>query len=217
MPTDDALTLTRYKRYYRTISDVAKKPETKVYSTAVFSFLAVSLLGLYAILPTVRTILFLRREITDKIKVDTQMEDKIAALIESQSAYEAAADKIPLVTTAIPSTASPIELSLTLKNLAGATGASISAIQVATVPLVEDQATSAAQTKAHSLAPFSVNLTVNGAYTSLKAFLDGLVSLQRIVTIDSIRIVPASETTSSRTSGVSLQLILQLKAYYQNL
>ncbi len=218
MPTNDFLKPTRYKRYYQTITEAADKPATKAYSTTVFSFLAISLFGLYAILPTVRTILFLRREIADKTKVNGQMEEKISALIESQAAYEAATGKIPLVTAAIPTTASPVELAITLKNLAAVTGASISAFQVTSVPLAEDQATSAAQAKSPALTPYPIALTINGPFINLKGFLDGLLSLQRIITIDSIRIAPSTESVSRiQPGGVTLQLILQLKTYYQNL
>lgn len=216
MPTA-SFDFSRYKRYYQTIGDIAKQPTTKAYSTTVFSFLAVSLFGLYAILPTVRTILFLQREIADKTNVNSQMEDKISALIESQSVYQEAADNIPLVLSAIPPTASPVELGVMVKNLAAATGASISAMQVASVPLAQDQATTSAQNKTSSLTPFPITLATNGTYPSLKAFLDGLLSLARIVTIDSIRILPATQSTPQQTGGVALQLILQLKAYYQNL
>lgn len=218
MPTKpESRPFTGYNQYYRTFTKTVEEPKSRLYSGAIFSFLAISLFGLYAILPTVRTILFLRREIVDKTQVNKQMEDKISALIEAQAQYEAAGSDITLVDNAIPANPKPVELALTLRNLAKTTSASMSALQIASVPLLGQEATAAAQKQPPKLSSFPIALTTNGPFTSLKSYLDGLVSLQRIITIEAVRIAPATETTGSPTGGVMLQLVLQLKAYYQSL
>lgn len=214
MPTTERTGPELYRRYSRRIGEIAVAPKTRVYSTAVFSFLAVSLFGLYAILPTIHTILFLRREIADKTAVNKQMEDKITALIESQAAYEAAGKNLVLVSDAIPQTAKPIELALTLRNLSQTTVASTSAIQIASVPLVGEEATTSGTSPSGS-ASFPLTIITSGSYGSLKAFIDGLLSLKRILTIDSIHFTPSTEIALGVPGGVSLQLVLQLKTYYQ--
>lgn len=168
----------------------------KTYTTAIFSFLAVSLFGLYAVLPTMRTILFLRREIRDKTSVNKQMEDKIAALIESQAAFEATSGRLPLLFHAIPQTPQPVELFRSLRNLAEASNASMSSVSVSSVPLRTEKHTS-----------FPITLVVTGSYSSLKSFLDGALTIRRIISLNAIRFSPA-------TGGVPLQLVLQLEAYY---
>lgn len=205
----------RYRRYYRQIGEIAAKPKTRAYFTAVFSFLAVSLFGLYAVLPTMRTILFLRREIVDKTKVNQQMEDKITALIESQAAYEAVSENLAFISDAIPETAKPVELALSLRNLSRITAASTSAVQIASVPLVGGEATASAERSSDSPS-FPITVIMDGSYVSLKSFIDGLLSLKRILTIDSMRFTPSAEAPMGAPGGVSLQLVLQLKTYYQN-
>lgn len=206
----------RYRQYYQAISSVAQQPKTRVYTTPIFSFLAVSLFGLYAILPTVRTILFLQREIEDKTKANAQMEEKISALIESQAAFEAANEKIPLVSEAIPQTAKPVDLTISIRNLAAATAASLSGVQVSSVPLVAGVATPSASRQSDTPSTVNFSVVASGSYSNLKSFLNGLLSLKRIVTIDTIHFLPSSEETSATRSGSILQLSLQLKAYYQN-
>ena len=88
MPFNYKTEIQRYRKYYHSLEPVLAKPRSKAYTTIVFSFLAVSLFGWYAIMPTIQTILFLQREIKDKTQLSTQMEDKIAALIEAQSYYQ---------------------------------------------------------------------------------------------------------------------------------
>lgn len=212
MATEQRTQWQRYRRYYERFGLVAAQPKTRAYSSAVFSFLAASLFGLYAILPTMRTIIFLNREIVDKTKVNREMEDKITSLIESQAAIEAAGDTLTLVSEAIPETAKPVELTLTLRNLTRVAGASTSAIQVSSVPLLVE-ATVSAQTAAQA-AGFPVTVTTNGSFASLKSFIDRLLSLKRIVTIDSIRFTQATGVAGT-PAGSSLQLVLQLKAFYQ--
>lgn len=206
--------LGRYQRYYRQLGKITEQPKTQAYSTAVFTFLAVSLFGLYAVLPTIRTILFLRREIADKILVNKQMEDKISSLIESQSAYEAVGDRLKIVSDAIPPTAQPIDLALSIRNLSQATTASASSIQIASVPLVGGEATTSGVAQSSS-ASYPLTIIANGPYSSLKALIDGLLSLKRILTIESMRFMPSTELTVNQQSGVNLQLVLQLKTYYQ--
>lgn len=212
MATEQRTQWQRYRRYYERFGLVAAQPKTRAYSAVVFSFLTASLFGLYAILPTMRTIIFLNREIVDKTKVNREMEDKITSLIESQAALEAAGDTLTLVSEAIPETAKPVELTLTLRNLTRVAGASTSAIQVSSVPLLVE-ATVSAQTAAQA-AGFPVTITTSGSFASLKSFIDRLLSLKRIVTIDSIRFTQATGVAGT-PAGSSLQLVLQLKAFYQ--
>lgn len=168
----------------------------KTYSTAIFSFLAVSLFGLYAVLPTMRTILYLKREIRDKTSVNKQMEDKIASLIESQAVFEASGGRLSLLFDAIPQGPNPVELSRTLIQLAQNSSASMSSVAVSSVPFVAQKKTS-----------FPVTVVMGGSYPALKELLDSMLSLRRIVSIDAIRFSP-------NTGGVPLQLVLQLEAYY---
>ncbi|EKD87410.1 MAG: hypothetical protein ACD_36C00092G0003 [uncultured bacterium] len=208
--------LSQSQKYIQQFKVATEKPQVKAYSATIFSFLAASLFGLYAILPTVRTILFLRREIADKTTVNKQMEDKISALIESQASYEAAGERLDLVFAAIPQTAQPVELALSLRNLAASTVASASSIQISSVPLTGEEATASASPQKNS-SPYPLTVVVNDSYGNLKTFIDGILSLQRILTIDSINFTPSSEIAESTLPGsIGLQLVLQLTTYYQN-
>ncbi len=206
----------KYRRYYRAIEEIAQKPKTQTYSGPVFSFLAISLFGLYAILPTMRTVLFLRREISDKTLVNTQMEEKISALIQAQAAYEEAGGALDLINQAIPVHSEAVELASQLRNLASVSEASMSSLQVSALPLTGKAATASAQPAAAKDNDFPITMTVVGSYPSLRAFLDGLVELRRIVTIESVRLTPATGQVTVSTSGTPLMLVLKLKAYWKS-
>lgn len=179
--------------------------------TAIFSLLVVSLFGWYAIRPTVQTILFLRREIADKTTLNQKMEDKITNLIEAQAAYEAVADKLPFVDQALPETPEAVELASQISTLAQQNGASVSAIQIATVPLSSDATPSGKITKAAGEETFATTVVLEGPWTSVYYFLDGLVKLRRLTTIDTISLKSGS-TFSGGTP--TLNLVVKLTSYY---
>lgn len=185
-----------------------QKPENRASTAAIFSFLAVSLFGWYAIRPTVQTILFLRREIIDKTRVNQQMEDKITSLIEAQATYEEAQPLLPLVEEAIPTIPDAAGLIIQLRNLAVLSGASISAMQVPSVSLLGEASGSAAK---KIQGEFALTVAITGPYETIKTFLDGLLSMRRIVTMDMIEIRPQKAEKSAQEV---LQLLLKLKAYY---
>lgn len=203
--------LVGYRRYYREIEKAAQKPATRTYTAAIFSFLAASLFLWYAILPTMRTVVFLRREIADKTIVRQKMEDKITSLIEAQAKFDEIQDSLPLINQAIPSLPEAVEVSVQLRNLAAVSQASISALAVSSISLLGQQATqSATATSPNATHEFPLAITVNGSYSALSAFLDGLLLMRRIVAIDAMGI---STSTVSDVVG-PLQVTLQLRSFY---
>lgn len=202
----------RFRRYYQQLAPVWQKSKISASTATVFSFLAVSLFAWYAVRPTAQTILYLRREIQDKTIVNQQMEDKINKLIEVQSEYEALQDKLSLVTQAIPNAPEATELAIQLQNLASVSSASISALQVPGVPLSAEATPGAKLAPPKSLAEYSIQAALSGSYGAVKSFLDGLLTLRRILTIESMRISPRGEGVIG--GEPVLQLSVKLKSYY---
>ncbi len=203
---------TQFHRYYQKISPALKKPKMRASTTAVFSFLAISLFAWYAIRPTAQTIIFLRREIADKTVLNERMENKITALIEAQATYETIKDRLPVVAQALPNNPDAIILARQLRNLAVISGASISAIQIPSLPILGQEATPGAKlAPSKPLEQFPVSLILSGSYVSLKEFMDGLLKLRRIAGIDTISIKP---TLRLGLPGDALQLSIRLQSYY---
>ncbi len=213
----------RYRRYYQSLEPVIKKSATRTYTTAIFSFLAVSLFGWYGIRPTIQTILFLRREIADNQVVNKRMEDKITHLIEAQAAYQNVYTQLPVLDESLPESPEILYVVNQLKNLARATNSSLSALQVPQVPILPAVSTPSsqpaglpAQTGPGSLVEVPLVAVVNGSYTSIKSFIDGVIGMRRILSIGTINIGESREETgrSSTASGSLLQLVVKLTVYY---
>ncbi len=204
---------TRFKRYYKNIAPVLKKPRMRATTAAVFSFLAASLFLWYAVRPTAQTIIYLQREIADKTVLNQQMEAKITSLIEAQSTYENIKDRLPLLDAALPHNPDAIILARQLRNIANISQATISALQIPSVPLTTDESSPGAKLIPQKpLQEFSVTMVIMGPYASIKTFLSSIANLRRITSIEMLAI--RQDATTVASAGNVLQLSIRLKSYY---
>jgi hypothetical protein len=220
MPYNYKTELQRYRRYYQSLEPVFKKSSSRAYTTIIFSFLAISLFGWYAIRPTIPTILYLRREIADKTVINKQMEDKIGALIEAQSVYQEVEPLLPVVDQALPGQPDAIPLIIQLRNLASRSGVLISSVQLPSVPLLGANTTTGNKKTAGAVkqSTFDLTVAVQGTYPMIRSYLDGVISMRRVVAIEGASVSQyQSELVASRSAvptGRLLQLALKLRAFY---
>lgn len=210
----------RYRRYYQAMEEVMKRPKANAYTTAIFSFLAVSLFGWYAVRPTLQTILTLRREISDNTKISARMEDKITKLIEVQASYQSVQDDLPLLDQAIPGTPNAIGVVSQLRNLAQVNNASVSSMTVSSVPIIgkpSESTESGVKQDASNKKILNVPIAmiITGSYPELRSFVEGLITLRRIVTIDTVTLNLDSDMRASSTSSeIALKMTIKVNAHY---
>lgn len=206
----------QYKKYSQSFVPFIQSEKTKNYSTVIFFFLVLSVFGWYAIRPTVQTILYLQREITDKTETDKKMDEKIAALIEANSAYENAQNLLPALSEAIPPSAEALDLVGQIQRLAANKGVWITAVQMSNVPLASGSAEGVNQGKKRADLP--IIFTVEGAYLSVIEFLQGLISMRRLVTIHTLSLSPAKSVSQAATTSARPSLVkaaVTMTAYYE--
>ncbi len=222
MPYNYKTEIHRYRRYYQSIGQFIARPQAHAFTTTIFSFLAVSLFGWYAIRPTLQTILFLRREIDDNTKINQQMEEKIGKLIEAQAGYQRAQDFIPYMTQALPETADALEALGQIRNIALIRGASISAITSSSTPLLSKEKSSPNQQAAlarivpnRKTKSLQLSVVLRGTYDILSSIITDIVSMRRLISIESLNFALDNESEKQPLgSSVPLKLILTLHAYY---
>ncbi|MBI5614309.1 hypothetical protein HY947_05265 [Candidatus Gottesmanbacteria bacterium] len=209
-----------FGRYVKAIEEASQKPKTIIYSTTIFSFLAISLFGWYAIRPTLQTILYLKREIKDKTDINKKMDQKITSLIEAQAAYQKIQKDIPVLYQAIPRTTNVVDLVSALKNIASQSGVQIASVQIPEVPLYTAEASLPGTivqkntNKEKKLLEFNLSLSVNGQYPQVKTFLEKSREYRRLMTIDTLAMTPQKEGLSASSSSSLIRLVLKLKSYY---
>ncbi len=210
----------RYKKYYLSLAPTLKKPVNQAYTTIIFSFLAVSLFGWYAIRPTMQTIFELKRQIADKTDIDKKMEDKISSLIEAQAIYEEVEPNIPVITSALPPIPDPIRAIVQLKRLAQESQVTFLNMSVPALPLDTPSSASAGlKPTAANVSEYLISLTLGGSYPNIKQFLTGVLDLRRVIQIESIAFATRRESTqvasgSALPTSTQLSVDLKLKLFY---
>ena len=210
----------RYKRYYLSMEPVLTKPVNQAYTAIIFSFLAVSLFGWYAIRPTVQTIVTLKREIADKTVLNKQMEDKISALIEAQATFGDVEQNLGVITQALPTSSDPVTAIAQLQGLAQESNVTITALSLPSLPLSPKQI-GKQQSPSPTIVSFVVPISVTGSYTDVKNFLQGIGNLRRIIQINSMvfaprtaRVSQATESATPQATGTMVTVDLKLTVYY---
>jgi len=194
-----------------------------MYTSVIFSFLAVSLFGWYAIRPTIQTILYLKREITDNTLINKQMEDKISALIETQAYYQQIEPLLPDVDQALPPNPDAIPVVIQLRNLASISGVLLTSLQPASTPLLGQNPSKNNNAPVSSIVSskqqsYDLSVSIQGSFKNIRSYLSGIINMRRVTTITGMTLSPVvgeqSGSPSATLSDNILQLTLQLKTYY---
>ncbi len=210
----DGIKLKKFRRYYTALDPMWQKPKNRIYTTIIFSFLAISLFGWFAIRPTIQTILLLQREIQDKQHVNIQMEEKIADLIEARTQLDLIVNKLYLISDAIPQTTQPIDLSLQLRNMISSNQTDMQTLSIGKVPIAENDGNTKLENALKST-EFTINTSLINGYPQLENILIGLNNMRRLVTVRSMNFSQETDSGSNSESSmtVPVKLSLQLEAY----
>lgn len=187
-----------------------KAQEAYNLSMLVFTLTAVCIFGLFAISPTVSTIVELQKQINDNKDLEKQLDKKINDLTILQQQYKQIESDLSIIDKAIPSNAESTYFMGQIQALAQKN--SISTINMSLPPLILAEspgyAAQAAKTTETSVSAYDFSLSLAGSFTNAKSFLDLLVSFDRITTLDSISISEKEDNT--------VNFNLKGKIYYKN-
>lgn len=192
-----------YSRYFTYIKPVTRLPIIKTYGSTIFTLLVTTIFILYAIKPTVETILVLQKKLTDQTQVLEKLTQKTDDLAKAQQNYEILDPNLKSkIEAAIPDTVSLNSITQTLEQAAKQYEASVSALQIQ--PLVLE---TKAENQLGTLAEIVFTFNAEGEYKNLISLLQVLKSSGRLITIDNVSLSKLSE-------GAGLIMSLSGKAYY---
>lgn len=193
------------RRYYRL-------PAVQVSLTLVLSLFVMAGFIFFALRPTIVSIVTLRNTITESEEKLTKLDSKVKNLQQAAAQLEAAKEFLPAVNMTIPTTGAEY------KPLTAA----VSALTEQTGVQLQSESMGATLLFSRILAPFnpSINqsvialpfsLRVTGTYPSVASFLTQILSMERIVMVESVSLTKEAATRST-TPTVSLNI--NGSAYY---
>lgn len=190
------------KDIYKTFAPFLKEEKTQKYSTLFLTLTALSLFGIFAINPTISTIVHLQKQLSDSKFVEKSLQEKIETLSKLQTEFVSLKEVIPVILKAIPEKPTVPLFAAQLQGVAQANNIEVTRLQIFQVELSKNT------TNQKNYGSFGFTLDIRGAQENLTSFLSSLIDFERIISIDSISFGSIKEKDS-------LQISLQGKAYFK--
>lgn len=179
----------RYQGFFLNIVDLYKKrQDLRMFVEVILSLTTIIIFVLFALKPTVLTIINLLQEIDTKKQTIAELSQKINNLKIAQSVYDRESSFIPVAESSIPDTAEPESFVRQIEGLANKDAANVLGVSVGEVTLV---GISTQKTKLSDLKPVSsktnevnVSISISGPFTNLSSFINDLDNLRRPVKVD---------------------------------
>jgi Tfp pilus assembly protein PilO len=174
----------QFSRYYTYIRPILKNKTVKTYSSLVFSLFMVVIFSLFAIKPTITTIVALQKSIDEQEKLLEQIQKKGQDLEVGKKNYDQIdSDTKLMLLGLIPNSTSIPSLIDSLSSLAASFDASMSGVQIQPVDL---QGSPSRLSKQAGLKEIEFTLSVQGSYIQLTDFLDALYRIDRLINIQTV-------------------------------
>lgn len=196
----------KYKKYYSYIEPVFKDPVTRSYASLILFFLTISFFIAFAIRPTIKTMVSLNKQIQDGRITNEALQQKINALSIAQNEYTSLQPSFNLIYSSLPENPMVGEFLKMIEKVATASSISISSLQIQPVKLLEPKSI---EEQGFSLRELTFSMNIEGKYRSLRAFVEILRRIQRVVSLDNVAIAPSRAKKEN-----SLGLTFTAKAYF---
>lgn len=194
----------KYSRYYVYIKPVIQNKLVRSSLPYIFSLIAMIVLLLFAIRPTISTVVELQKSIEDNKKVLATLTTKAQNLTEGKRNLD---NMNPVIIQKINSSLPDkpnITILIASLNQASGSVASISALQIQPITLINNA--SLEQKNKTTIGEINFSYNIQGSYQNLLTTLYNLNKAGRLINIDSINL-------SKQTQGVT-SLSINGKSYY---
>lgn len=207
MNLSDKLTgRTGYGQYYQRIRMALSQPKTKITGLASLSIFTVLFFITFAIMPTIKTIGNLTKEIADTKQIEAKLQQKIHSLETAEALYSKAVPSLKIINQLLPPTPDFERLAWQLNWLADQHQVTLSNGAFGEFPLVGPDKNPPGQA-----ASIEVNLLASGNYLSIKSFITALNNIDRLVQVEEITF---NSKSSPATIAANITANIKLIVYY---
>lgn len=191
-----------YDRYYQQIRVWGRQPKVRVSGLISLTIFTVAFFLNMAILPTFKTIAGLKKEIKDQQEVEAKLTKKMVGLKTAEVNYAKVVNDLKLINQVLPEKEEFERLAWQIQWLANQQGLEINIGSFGEFNLV-GEANKSDQTE------LSMELTIKGSYQQIRAFLQNLTNIDRLITIKEI-----SFNKQDLQTGGELTASLKLAGFY---
>lgn len=188
----------RYSRYYVYIKPVIGNKYVKSFTPYIFSLLSLIIFTMFAIRPTVLTIIELQKSIQDNQKILSQLDQKAADLTTGKKNLDSMDPAIKnKINASLPNNPAVTNLINNLQTTS-TSSATISALQVQPVSIYS---TTVDPKTNLSLSELVFSFNIQGSYSQLLNILDNFSKTTRLVNLTNAVLSKTTEGTSLSISG----------------
>lgn len=202
MPLSNSISKNQKNKYLEMFSNF-KNERTKKFTTIILTLIVISLFGLFAINPTISTIVKLKKELSDSESVHEQLQKKINNLSILQQQYSHIENDLSAILAAMPQKAEVPTLLSQIQSIAKESNIHLNNLENFEVELFKENKT---PQKYYS---YSFYFEGEGVYDNIGKFIDALVGMERVIDIDLLSI------TKTANKNESLRLNIQGVGYYK--
>lgn len=188
------------KSKYLLTPQYLKRERTRKFINIALTLFVLSLFGFFAINPTISTILKLRKELDDSRFAYNQLETKIRNLSALRTQYDNLQTDLPVITDAISEAPDVHLLFAQIQALARNSNVKIKRLQNFEVEVIKS---SKGPKKPYY--SYSFSISGNGSFENIHNFVSTIISMQRIVNIETFNINTASNQIDSQTLTFNIQ------------
>ncbi|MDO8659744.1 MAG: type 4a pilus biogenesis protein PilO [Candidatus Parcubacteria bacterium] len=152
---------------------------TQKFLGVMLTLLALSFFGLFAISPTISTILKLQKEISDNEFIYSQSEIKIRNLSTLRTQYSTLQNDLPVLAESMPTQPDIHILFAQIQTIAKQSNITIKKLQNFEVEVLKNNAGIA-----KPYYSYSFSISGSGSLESVYSFVSAIADMQRIITID---------------------------------
>lgn len=173
----------RYKDFFLNIATLYKvKPNLKKYLELIFSIVTIGLFAVFAIKPTVVTIIELQKQIKEREETVASLNQKVRDLQTANTVLQRERNRLPIILESVPDRANPETLVRQVESLTSQNSLTMTSFSLSDAVLIGTNNKEGASSEL----PFSV--TVTGPYQNLLSFARDMQNLRRPIQIDSFAI-----------------------------
>lgn len=192
---------TRYQRYYTYLEPVIADPLVRGYFGLIASFLLVAFFVIFALSPTINTILALNKKIADQKTTIVALDTKINDLVTASQNYSQIESLLPFLDGALPEKSSPQTAITTITQTATASAVSVSALQFQPIVIFGSQEPAIPEAAKRSdlvpeklfVLPFS--LSAGGPRDAILNYLEKLENSWRYLRFVSLGVATSKDNT----------------------
>ena len=156
------------------------KQQATAYLYIIFSFIALSFFGLFAIGPTITTIADLNKQYDEGKVALKQLQDKNAALKSLSAQYLDVQSKLPLIDNAIPRSPKVADLLRQIESLSLTNNLVVEKLDTGLMEIFP------AQNVNSPIFSFTFSVAVIGSEADINSFVSQIINMGRIVGIDKL-------------------------------